>query len=74
MDYNNHSAKVAAVRDAEAAGHVADSMEVRMALMARFHSGELTLDQVRAELARIKRSAKKNNQTTRSEVYSRRVS
>jgi hypothetical protein len=62
-------AKIEAVRTAEAAGAVADSMDVRMGLIARMDAGELTLEQVQAELKRIKRDAKKNGQTTRSKAY-----
>lgn len=69
MDYFKHSAKCESVRQAEAAGEVADSMDVRKALMERFHAGELTLDQVKAELTRIKRNAKKNGQVSRASVY-----
>ena len=58
-----------AVRDAEAAGIVADSMEVRKAIMARFHAGEITLPEAQAELSRIQRSAKRNGKTTRSAVF-----
>lgn len=61
--------KRAAVNKADAAGQVADSKEVRMALIQRMHAGELTLEQVQAELARIKRDAKKNGLL---DAYSRR--
>ena len=61
-----------AQRQAEADGLVADSMDVRKALMAKFHSGECTLEQVQAELAAIKRNAKKNGKITREQAYSGR--
>lgn len=57
------------VKDAEANGRVADSMEVRKALMARVHSGEITLDVAQAELARIKRGAKAAGMTTRARAF-----
>ena len=57
------------VKAAEAAGLVADSTQVRMALMERFHRGELTLDDVQAELKRIKRNAKRNGLVTQNAVY-----
>jgi hypothetical protein len=63
--------KLDAVKDAEASGAVADSMEVRMELVKKMHSGEMTLEQVQAELARIKRSARKNGQITRNQAYRR---
>lgn len=71
-DYFDRRMKLDAQKEAEAAGRVADSMEVRLALMAKFHSGECTLEQVQAELAAIKRNAKKNGQITRSQAYSGR--
>lgn len=59
------------VRSAEANGQVADSMEVRLALVHRMNTGELTLAQVQAELKRIKRDAKKNGKVTRAQAFSR---
>ena len=53
----------------EADGAVADSMEVRKALMARVHSGEITLEAAQTELARIKRGAKKAGQITRNQAW-----
>jgi hypothetical protein len=64
-------AKSRELKRADAAGEVADSMEVRMALIARMHAGELTLEQVQAELKRIKRDAKKNGKVTRAQAFSR---
>ena len=64
-----HREKLAAMKEAEDAGVVADSMAVRMALVQRFDAGEITLDQMQAELKRIKREGKKAGLTTRSEVY-----
>jgi hypothetical protein len=67
------STEVAARRDwqrkREAEGAVADSMEVRMALMARVHRGEITLDAAQAELARIQRAAKSNGLITRDQAW-----
>ena len=71
MEYLKHASKLKAVREDEAAGLVADSMQVRLALLARFHAGEITLDQVKIELAKIKRAAKKNGQITREKSYTR---
>lgn len=56
-------------REAEAAGQVADSKDVRMALLERFHAGELTLDQVKAEIASLKRGAKKRGLITRAQAF-----
>jgi hypothetical protein len=61
-----------AQKEAEAAGKVADSMEVRKALMERVHSGEITLEAAQAELAAIKRNAKRNGKITRNQAYTGR--
>lgn len=60
-----------AVKEAERRGQVADSMDVRKALMERFHSGEITLEQAQAELKKIKRGAKAAGQLTRAQAFSR---
>ncbi len=69
MDYFRHKEKRAAIREAEAKGDVADSMNVRLELIRRMNAGELTLAQVQTELKRIKRNAKANGKTTRATVY-----
>jgi hypothetical protein len=56
---------------AEAAGQVADSMDVRLALVAKVASGEITLAEAQAELKKIKSNAKKNGKITRSQAFSR---
>lgn len=58
-----------ALKRAEADGSLADSMDVRMALVAKVHSGEITLEQAQAELKKIKREATKNGKTTRAAVF-----
>jgi len=60
-----------AVKSAEASGQVADSMDVRMALMERVHTGEITLAQAQAELKKIKSGAKKAGKVTRAQAFSR---
>lgn len=60
-----------ALKTAEAAGQVADSMDVRLALMARVHSGEITLAQAQAELKKIKIGAKRAGLVTREQAFSR---
>ena len=62
-------AKFRAVKKAEADGIVADSLDVRKALIQRMEAGELTLAEAQAELAKLKRTAKKNGQTTRAKVW-----
>lgn len=71
MDYFRHKAKADAVKIAEAEGKVADSMEVRLALIERVHAGEITLETAQAELKRIKRNAAKSGQITRARAYQR---
>jgi len=62
-------AKRANVNQCETDGVIADSKEIRMALMDKVHSGECTLEEVQAELKKIKRDAKKNGQITRSQAF-----
>ncbi len=69
MDYFEHKRRLEQIKLREASGAVADSMDVRLALIKRMDAGELTLDQVQAELKRIKRGAGKNGQTTRAAAY-----
>jgi len=66
----NAVAKRDALKQAETSGKVADSMEVRKALMERVHTGEITLEQAQEELAKIKRGAKKAGMVTRSQAFS----
>lgn len=69
MDEIERRARFERQRAMEAEGRVADSMEVRVALIERMHAGELTLAQVQAELARIKRNAKRNGKITRNQAF-----
>lgn len=57
------------IKEAEAAGEVADSMAVRTALMERVHAGEITLEAAQAELKRIKSSARRNGKITRDQAF-----
>lgn len=59
------------LRKAEAAGEVADSMEYRKALLARFHAGEMTLEQVQAELTATQRKAKRDGKKVRNDFFKR---
>jgi uncharacterized membrane protein YjjP (DUF1212 family) len=54
---------------AETSGQVADSMDVRRAIMVRVHSGEITLEQAQAELKKIQRNAKSAGLKTRAQVF-----
>lgn len=58
-----------AVNKAEAEGRVADSHDVRLALMERVHKGEITLEQAQAELKKIKRGAKAAGMVTRNQAF-----
>lgn len=71
MDELSFRRKIQAQRDAEAAGKVADSMDVRLSLVKRMHAGELTLDQMKSELNRIIRGAKKAGKITRNQAFIR---
>lgn len=62
--------KKRAVEAADKSGLIADSTDVRLALMKRFHDGEITLAQAQAELKKIKASAKKMGLSTRQKVHS----
>jgi dynactin complex subunit len=59
------------VKHCESDGIVADSTEVRMALMAKVRAGECTLEEVQAELKKIQRNAKKNGQITKNQAFIR---
>jgi hypothetical protein len=62
-----------ALKQAEARGAVADSMEVRKALMARVHSGEITLEQAQAFFApRLMRRKEGGEGNARSGAQARR--
>jgi hypothetical protein len=63
--------KRANVKHCEAEGLIADSTEVRMALMEKVRTGECTLQEVQAELKKIKRNAKKNGQITKNQAFVR---
>lgn len=69
MDYDRKRGKFDAVREAESSGEIADSMDVRKALMQRVHAGEISLAEAQAQLKKIKRNAGKTGQTTRSKVF-----
>jgi len=58
-----------ALANAEEAGLVADSTAVRDALVGKLERGEMTLDEVKAELERIKRTAKSKGMMTRAQAY-----
>ena len=59
-----------AVDEADKNEEVADSTSVRIALIKRVESGEITLEQCQKELAKIKREAKKNGKLTKRQVWS----
>lgn len=53
----------------ESAGQIADSGQVRLALMERVHSGEITLEEAQKQLKKIKSSAKAKGLKTRAQAY-----
>lgn len=69
--YEARTDKVRAVRDAEAAGEIADSMAVRLEIIERMKHGEITLEQAHAELKAIRRGAKAAGKLTRGQVWRR---
>ena len=69
MDYFEAIRRRELVKAAEANGEVADNIEVRKAIVARIHAGEITLAEGQAELRRIKRNAKRNGQVTRDQAW-----
>lgn len=55
----------------EASGVVADGDAVRTKLIERMNAGELSLEQVQAELKRIQREAKKTGRPVRADYFKR---
>ena len=72
MDSIEYRERRDAQKQAEADGKVADSMDVRLALMDRFHKGEITLEEAQAQLKKIKSAAKRNGQITRNQAFTGR--
>jgi hypothetical protein len=68
-DYWDRGRQRRAMQQAEDDGRVADSLDVRKAIMQRVKTGEITFAQGQAELARIKREAEANGQVTRDQAY-----
>lgn len=73
MDEIQRRARFDNIRAEEAAGNVADSMEVRIAIMERIKAGEITLEEGQKELARIKRTAKAAGKITRNQAFNGRT-
>ena len=69
MDEFERRRRLDVQREAEVQGRVADSMEVRLALMARVTSGEITLEDAQAQIKRIKAGAKRGGQITRNQAW-----
>jgi len=69
MDYFEHSKRVDRQRDEESKGLVADSLEYRKALIARWKAGKITHEEMLAELKRVQRGAKAKGQVTRAQAY-----
>ena len=67
--YDRRLDKRVALQIAEEQGLVADSSEFRASLVAKVHAGEMTIEQVQAELRRVKREAKKNGMKTRDQIW-----
>lgn len=69
MNFETKLRKRDAVKELESEGKIADSMEVRLALMERVRSGEITLEAAQAQLKKIKSSAKRSGLTTRASAF-----
>lgn len=67
--YDRRTDKRVALQIAEEQGIVADSSELRASLVAKVHAGEMTIEEVLAELRRVKRDAKKNGLKTRDQIW-----
>ena len=53
----------------DSSGQIADSLEVRGKLIEQMQRGEKTLEQIQAELALIKRDAKRSGKLTRARAW-----
>lgn len=60
-----------ALNAAEAAGEVSDSKSVRMELMGRVRSGEITLQEAQRQLKKIQSGAKAVGKVTRAQAFNR---
>lgn len=69
MDPTELAQRKSALKKAESEGAVADTMSVRLALMERVRSGEITLQQAQAELAKLKSQARKDGQLLRNDFF-----
>jgi hypothetical protein len=69
MDYFEAVQRRRHVKDREAEGMVADNMDVRLAIVERIKSGEITLEQGQSELRAIKRNAKASGMVTRDQAF-----
>ncbi|WP_439878885.1 hypothetical protein [Pseudomonas prosekii] len=67
--YDRRLDKRVALQLAEEQGLVADSSSLRESLVAKIHTGEMTIEQVQAELRKVKREAKKNGLKTRDQIW-----
>ena len=69
MNFLTSHKKQNAIRQAEKEGRVADSLNIRMAIMKRVETGEITLKEGQAELKRIKKKAKSIGMITRKQAW-----
>lgn len=67
--YDRRIDKRVAVQIAEEQGLIADSMEFRSSLLLRVQNEEITIEEALAELAKVKREAKRNGKKTRAQVW-----
>jgi hypothetical protein len=69
--FERRLAQRAALNKAEAAGEVADSESIRIELVRKMDAGEMTLEEVQAELRRIQINAKRAGRKTRDQFFRR---
>lgn len=67
--YDRRLDKRVALKIAEEQDLVADSTALRMELVAKMKSGELTQQEALEVLRKVKRDAKKNGKKTRSQIW-----
>jgi hypothetical protein len=70
MSFETDCRKRAALDKADVNGEIADSLDVRLEILNRVKSGQITLAEGQKELKLIKRNAKKNGKLTRAQKWS----
>ena len=69
MNFDTRLRKKRAVERAEAAGELADTVDVRRALLVRVRAEEITLKKAQAELRKIQRNAARDGNITLAQAW-----